>query len=88
MYNYLIYENNPLDAIAKPIERGTKTYSWRISMQVNCSINHTLNQSATNEELDMLVSLMERNYFRPNQQDVIAAFVGRQAIKNYLEESE
>ncbi|WP_199828335.1 hypothetical protein [Vibrio harveyi] len=57
-------------------------------MQVNCSINHTLNQSATNEELDMLVSLMERNYFRPNQQEVIAAFVGRQAIKNYLDECE
>ncbi|HHP0488887.1 TPA: hypothetical protein ACRZ4F_005614 [Vibrio harveyi] len=57
-------------------------------MQLNCSISHTLNQSATNEELDMLVSLMERNYFRPNQQEVIAAFVGRQAIKNYLEECE
>ncbi|EID0062815.1 hypothetical protein [Vibrio vulnificus] len=55
-------------------------------MQVNCSINHTLNQSATNEELDMLLSLMKRNYFRPNQQEVIAAFVGRQAIKNFLEE--
>lgn len=52
-------------------------------MQLNCSISHTLNQSATNEDLDMLVSLMERNYFRPNQQEVIAAFVGRQAIKNY-----
>jgi hypothetical protein len=59
-----------------------------IKMQVNCSINHTLNQSATNEELDILVSLMERNYFRPNQKEVIAAFVGRQAIKNYLEECE
>ncbi|EIA0806811.1 hypothetical protein NQN45_004452 [Vibrio vulnificus] len=55
-------------------------------MQVNCSINHTLNQSATNEELDMLLSLMKRNYFRPNQQEVIVAFVGRQAIKNFLEE--
>ncbi len=60
----------------------------RIKVQVNCSINHTLNQSATNEELDMLVSLIERNYFRPNQQEVIAAFVGRQAIKNYLKECE
>ncbi|MGB9548980.1 hypothetical protein [Vibrio harveyi] len=57
-------------------------------MQLNCSITHTLNKSATNEELDMLVSLMERNYFRPNQQEVIAAFVGRQAIKNYLDECE
>lgn len=55
-------------------------------MQLNCNITHTLNQRATNEELDMLVSLMERNYFRPNQKEVIAAFVGRQAIKNYLEE--
>lgn len=57
-------------------------------MQVSCSINHTLNQSATNEELDMLLSLMKRNYFRPNQQEAIAAFVGRQAIKNFLEEFE
>ncbi|WP_170213773.1 hypothetical protein [Vibrio tasmaniensis] len=57
-------------------------------MQLNCSITHTLNQSVTNEELDTLVSLMERNYFRPNQQEVIAAFVGRQTIKNYLEECE
>ncbi|EMQ2878511.1 hypothetical protein V9N52_003827 [Vibrio navarrensis] len=55
-------------------------------MQLNCSINHTLNQSATNEELKKLVSLMERHYFRPNQQKVVAAFVGRQAIKNFLEE--
>lgn len=57
-------------------------------MQLNCSINHTLNQTATNEELEMLASLVERNYFRPNQQEVIAEFIGRQAIKNFLEESE
>ncbi len=57
-------------------------------MRLNCSITHTLNQSATNEELDMLVRLIERNYFRPYLQEVIAAFVGRQAIKNYLKECE
>ncbi|SON51574.1 hypothetical protein [Vibrio tapetis] len=57
-------------------------------MQLNCSITHILNQTATNDELEMLASLMVRNYFRPNQQEVIAAFIGRQAIKNFLEESE
>ncbi|EPC9272525.1 TPA: hypothetical protein ACGU7J_003421 [Vibrio vulnificus] len=55
-------------------------------VQINCSINHTLNQSATSEELYMLLSLMKRNYFRPNLQQVIAAFVERQTIKNFLEE--
>lgn len=54
-------------------------------MQLNCSINHTLNQSATNEELDKLASLMERDFFRPNQKEIIASFVCRQAIQNYLE---
>ncbi|WP_237667583.1 hypothetical protein [Vibrio vulnificus] len=34
----------------------------------------------------MLLSLMKRNYFRPNLQQVIAAFVERQTIKNFLEE--
>lgn len=68
-----------------PTERASDPIG-ETKMQVNCSINHTLNQSATNEELKKLVNLMERHYFRPNQQKVIAAFVGRQAIKNFLEE--
>ncbi|WP_165862946.1 hypothetical protein [Vibrio sinensis] len=55
-------------------------------MQMNCSITHTLNQSATNEELKKLTSLMERNFFRPNQEPVIAAFISRNAIKNFLED--
>lgn len=56
-----------------------------IKMQLNCSITHTLNQRATNEELQKLLSLMERDFFRPNQKEVIASFVSRQAIQNYLE---
>ncbi|ODS09712.1 hypothetical protein [Vibrio scophthalmi] len=54
-------------------------------MQMNCSITHTLNQRATNEELEKLASLMEKNFFRPNQQPVIAAFISRNAIKNFLD---
>ena len=53
-------------------------------MQMNCSISHTLNQSATDEELRLLVSLIERNYFRPYQVAVVASYVSRQTIQNYL----
>lgn len=57
-------------------------------MQINCSITDTLNKRATNEELEQLACLIERNCFRPNQVKVLAAFVTRQSIKNYLEECE
>lgn len=63
---------------------GTKTQRWRISMQVNCSINHTLNQTATDDELRLLSNLVERNFFLPAQRTVIELFVSRKSIENYL----
>lgn len=53
-------------------------------MQVNCSINHTLNQSATDDELRLLASLIERDFFQPAQRAVIESFVSRKSIDNYL----
>ena len=55
-------------------------------MQMNCSITHSLNQSATDEELRQLASLIERNYFRPYQKVVVACYVSRQTIQNYVNE--
>ncbi len=53
-------------------------------MQVNCSINHTLNQTATDDELRLLSSLIERDFFQPAQRVVVESFVSRKAIENYL----
>ncbi len=53
-------------------------------MQVNCSINHTLNQSATDDELRLLASLIERDFFQPGQRTVVESFVSRKSIQNYL----
>ncbi|EIO4564131.1 hypothetical protein LQM11_004783 [Vibrio parahaemolyticus] len=53
-------------------------------MQVNCSINHTLNQTATDDELRLLSSLVERDFFQPAQRTVIESFVSRKSIENYL----
>ncbi|HIF6163846.1 TPA: hypothetical protein ACX3IN_004903 [Vibrio parahaemolyticus] len=46
-------------------------------MQVNCSINHTLNQTATDDELRLLSSLIERDFFQPTQRAVVESFVSR-----------
>lgn len=54
-------------------------------MQMNCSITHTLNQSPTNAELEKLASMIEQKWFTPSQQPIIAAFISRNAIKNFLE---
>ncbi|EGQ8101927.1 hypothetical protein C1S99_25405 [Vibrio parahaemolyticus] len=53
-------------------------------MQVNCSINHTLNQTATDDELRLLSSLIERDFFQPAQRAVVESFVSRRSIENYL----
>ncbi|OCH70520.1 hypothetical protein A6E00_08235 [Vibrio diabolicus] len=53
-------------------------------MQVNCSINHALNQTATDDELRLLSSLIERDFFQPAQRTVIESFVSRKSIENYL----
>ncbi|TOK18299.1 hypothetical protein CGI23_24345 [Vibrio parahaemolyticus] len=53
-------------------------------MQVNCSINHTLNQTATDDDLRLLSSLIERNFFRPAQRAIVESFVSRKSIENYL----
>ncbi|EMC9392325.1 hypothetical protein QFW85_27495 (plasmid) [Vibrio chagasii] len=53
-------------------------------MQVNCSINHTLNQNATDDELRLLASLIERDFFQPAQRTVVESFVSRKSIENYL----
>ena len=53
-------------------------------MQVNCSINHTLNQNATDDELRLLVSLIERDFFQPAQRTVVESFISRKSIENYL----
>lgn len=53
-------------------------------MQVNCSINHTLNQNATDDELRLLASLIERDFFQPVQRSVVESFVSRKSIENYL----
>ncbi len=57
-------------------------------MQVNCSITHALNQSASDEELRLLTSLIERDFFQPNQRSVIERFVSRKCIENYLNTSD
>ncbi|EGU38768.1 hypothetical protein [Vibrio scophthalmi] len=54
-------------------------------MQLNCSITHTLNQSPTNAELEKLANMIEQKWFTPSQQPIIAAFISRNAIKNFLE---
>lgn len=53
-------------------------------MQVNCSINHTLNQTATDDDLRLLSSLIERNFFQPAQRAIVESFVSRKSIENYL----
>ncbi|MCR9998712.1 hypothetical protein NB620_00335 [Vibrio alginolyticus] len=53
-------------------------------MQVNCSINYALNQTAMGDELRLLSSLIERDFFQPAQQTVIESFVCRKSIENYL----
>lgn len=53
-------------------------------MQMNCSINHALNQTATDDELRLLSSLVERDFFQPAQRTVIESFVSRKSIENYL----
>ena len=63
-------------------EGGTKTLGG-ISMQVNCSINHTLNQNATDDELRLLVSLIERDFFQPAQRTVVESFVSRKSIQGF-----
>ncbi len=51
-------------------------------MQLNCSINHTLNQNATDDELRLLASLIERDFFQPAQRTVVESFVSRKSIQN------
>ncbi|HCH1122362.1 TPA: hypothetical protein ACF311_004289 [Vibrio parahaemolyticus] len=53
-------------------------------MQVNCSINHTLNQTATDDDLRLLSRLIERDFFQPAQRAVVESFVSRKSIENYL----
>ncbi|EJB8409198.1 hypothetical protein MW334_004434 [Vibrio parahaemolyticus] len=53
-------------------------------MQVNCSINHTLNQTATDDDLRLLSSLIERDFFQPAQRAIVESFVSRKSIENYL----
>lgn len=62
---------------------GHQTH-WRIMMQVNCSINHVLNQSATDEEIRLLISLLDKDFFQPNQREVVESFVSRKSIENFL----
>ncbi len=53
-------------------------------MQVNCSINHALNQSATDEDIRLLISLLDQDFFQPNQRMVVESFVSRKSIENFL----
>ncbi|MBE3902359.1 hypothetical protein HJ158_25225 [Vibrio parahaemolyticus] len=53
-------------------------------MQVNCSINHVLNQTATDDDLRLLSRLIERDFFQPAQRAVVESFVSRKSIENYL----
>lgn len=64
--------------------RGIHLKYRKIKMQVNCSINHTLNQTATDDELRLLSSLIERDFFQPAQRAVVESFVSRRSIENYL----
>ncbi|MFW1609917.1 hypothetical protein ACEV8E_22705, partial [Vibrio parahaemolyticus] len=47
-------------------------------------LNHTLNQTATDDELRLLSSLIERDFFQPAQRTIIESFVSRKSIENYL----
>ncbi len=53
-------------------------------MHVNCSITHTLNESATDEELNALLELAETSLLLPSQREAIETFVSRKSIENFL----
>ncbi|KFA94912.1 hypothetical protein [Vibrio sp. ER1A] len=53
-------------------------------MHVNCSITHTLNESATDEELNFLLKLTGSQLLAPSQRKTIEAFVSRKSIENFL----
>ncbi|MCG9660177.1 MULTISPECIES: hypothetical protein [Vibrio] len=53
-------------------------------MHVNCSTSHTLNESATDEELNALLELAETSLLIPSQREVIKTFVSRKSIENFL----
>ncbi|PCD85867.1 hypothetical protein [Vibrio mediterranei] len=57
-------------------------------MPVNCSITHTLNKSATDEELNALLKLANSQLLAPNQRKSIQVFVGRKSIDNSLVQTE
>ena len=91
VFAYLLVQNCIYKILYKPLgaglptnTKGTLKPQKEISMQVNCSINHTLNQNATDDELRLLVSLIERDFFQPAQRTVVESFVSRKSIQNYL----
>ncbi len=53
-------------------------------MQVNCSITHALNESATDEELNALLQLTGSQLLAPSQCKAIEVFVSRKSIENFL----
>ncbi|EJB8438965.1 hypothetical protein MW344_003552 [Vibrio parahaemolyticus] len=53
-------------------------------MQVNCSINHTLNEIISDDELRVLVRMMDNGFFGANQRSFVGSFVSRKSIENYL----
>ncbi len=53
-------------------------------MQVNCSINHTLNEIISDDELRVLVRMMDNGFFGAHQRSFVESFVSRRSIENYL----
>lgn len=53
-------------------------------MQVNCSINHNLNKTVTDEELCHLARLIEKNFFAPRQRVIVESYVSKKSIENFL----
>ncbi len=53
-------------------------------MQVNCSINHTLNEIISDDELRVLVRMMDNGFFGAHQRTFVESFVSRKSIENYL----
>ncbi|HHB1579907.1 hypothetical protein V3H46_24155 [Vibrio parahaemolyticus] len=53
-------------------------------MQVNCSINHTLNEIISDDELRVLVRMMDNGFFGAHQRFFVGSFVSRKSIENYL----
>ncbi|ELB2239679.1 hypothetical protein QNZ93_004546 [Vibrio parahaemolyticus] len=53
-------------------------------MQVNCSINHTLNEIISDDELRVLVRMLNNGFFGAIQRTFVESFVSRKSIENYL----